>query len=127
MSAIAAKVRQHKESNPELYCRVPSCLWRIKSFRGDEPCRKHPLPSALAQHDENEAQSRRLVGELQQSIAIAEASKRITENLTPGHARPHSEHRCANPACGHARRHHDTTGCDASGCYSCRAFAEAPL
>ena len=44
-ASVAAKVRQHKQTWPELYCRVPSCLWRVKhDGRPDTPCRKHPAP-----------------------------------------------------------------------------------
>lgn len=44
-NSVAASVRAAKEANPEHFCRVKSCLWRIKTPRGDSPCQKHPLPS----------------------------------------------------------------------------------
>ncbi len=44
MSRVAAEVRAAKEKHPEHYCPVPSCLWRIKTSRGDSPCQKHPVP-----------------------------------------------------------------------------------
>lgn len=47
MKNIAASVREDKELHPENYCRVPRCLWRIKSRRGDSPCRNHPLPAEV--------------------------------------------------------------------------------
>lgn len=34
-SSVAAKVREHKEKHPELYC--PKCLWRT----GGGPCPRH--------------------------------------------------------------------------------------
>ena len=43
--STAAKVREHKETWPELYCHVKNCLWRVKHTGGpDTPCRKHPQP-----------------------------------------------------------------------------------
>lgn len=38
----AAKVRKDKEAHPERYCRDPRCLWRVVTFQGINPCRKHP-------------------------------------------------------------------------------------
>lgn len=39
---VAAKVRAHKESNPELYCPIRNCLWRIVDRKGNYvPCGKH--------------------------------------------------------------------------------------
>ncbi len=43
----AAKVRQHKEKHPDLYCPVKNCLWRIVTPRGEKPCQKHPISSQL--------------------------------------------------------------------------------
>ncbi len=37
----AAKVRIEKEKHPERFCPVPSCLWRVKTAVGDNPCQKH--------------------------------------------------------------------------------------
>lgn len=44
MANVAADVRKHKETHPELYCAHPRCLWRIVTNRGPNPCRNHPLP-----------------------------------------------------------------------------------
>lgn len=42
---VAAKVRAHKLAHPELYCYVPTCLWREKHDGApDTPCQKHPKP-----------------------------------------------------------------------------------
>src|SRR4051812_17937151 len=42
--SVAASVREQKERNPSDFCAVPSCLWRIKTVRGPNPCRNHPIP-----------------------------------------------------------------------------------
>lgn len=31
-----------KRENPDKYCKHPKCLWRIKTIRGDNPCKRHP-------------------------------------------------------------------------------------
>lgn len=38
----AAAVRERKNRHPELYCKVPSCLWLTGGATG-KPCRKHPV------------------------------------------------------------------------------------
>ncbi len=40
--STAAKVALDKQKHPERYCKVPGCLWRIKTFKGENPCKKHP-------------------------------------------------------------------------------------
>lgn len=40
---IAAKVRLEKEAHPERFCRVKSCLWRVVTSRGPNPCQTHPV------------------------------------------------------------------------------------
>lgn len=41
-SNIAARVRVHKQTWPELYCPNPRCLWRVKrDEQHDTPCPKH--------------------------------------------------------------------------------------
>lgn len=47
-SSVAKSVREKKERNPELFCSVKGCLWRIKTSRGDSPCRKHPFENLVA-------------------------------------------------------------------------------
>ncbi len=37
----AAKCRIEKEKHPERFCGVRSCLWRVKTQAGYNPCRKH--------------------------------------------------------------------------------------
>lgn len=39
----AAKVRLEKDRHPERFCAVKSCLWRIHTSKGPNPCRKHPV------------------------------------------------------------------------------------
>ncbi len=44
-ASTAKKVRELKEKSPELFCKNPKCLWRVKvEGRQDNPCRNHPLP-----------------------------------------------------------------------------------
>lgn len=35
-----------KREHPELYCRAPKCLWKIKTSDGRDlrPCERHPVP-----------------------------------------------------------------------------------
>jgi hypothetical protein len=40
---VAKMVRLDKEKNPENFCPVRGCLWRIKTRNGDNPCRNHPV------------------------------------------------------------------------------------
>jgi hypothetical protein len=42
----AAKVRTEKEQHPDRFCSNPSCLWRVVTRNGVNPCQKHPAPSA---------------------------------------------------------------------------------
>lgn len=48
----AARVRMNKEKHPENYCPVAGCLWRTRSFLGNQgsmyivkPCGKHGIPA----------------------------------------------------------------------------------
>jgi hypothetical protein len=45
MSSIAAKVRQHKEREPEKFCADSRCLWQVVTPHGKKPCPKHPAPT----------------------------------------------------------------------------------
>lgn len=45
MSSTAARVREHKETSPDLYCLTAGCLFRTSTFRGFVPCPKHPRPT----------------------------------------------------------------------------------
>lgn len=39
---VAAKVAREKEANPDRFCRIKGCLWRVRHADGREtPCRKH--------------------------------------------------------------------------------------
>jgi hypothetical protein len=40
---VAKMVRLDKEKNPENFCPVRGCLWRIKTRNGDNPCQNHPV------------------------------------------------------------------------------------
>ena len=39
----AARVREEKELHPERFCTRRDCLWRVKTVRGENPCRRHPV------------------------------------------------------------------------------------
>lgn len=47
-NSVAKSVREKKEAHPELFCSAKGCLWRIKTSRGDKPCRKHPFENLVA-------------------------------------------------------------------------------
>jgi hypothetical protein len=36
--SVAKRVREQKDTRPELFCAEPRCLWRLSSA----PCPKHP-------------------------------------------------------------------------------------
>ena len=57
-SSVAAKVRADKEQHPEKYCPAPSCLWRVVTRYGLNPCKKHPQSSTVAQHDQEHSRSK---------------------------------------------------------------------
>lgn len=42
-ASTAMRVREAKERKPEDFCKVPACLWRIRTAQGANPCRKHPV------------------------------------------------------------------------------------
>ena len=41
-ASTARNTRLKKAEHPERFCSVPSCLWRIVTRLGPNPCRKHP-------------------------------------------------------------------------------------
>ncbi len=44
--SVAAKVREHKEAHPDMYCKVKNCLWRTGGPHGS-PCRNHPVSGPI--------------------------------------------------------------------------------
>lgn len=40
---VAKSERLAKDRRPELFCAVPSCLWRVVTSTGIKPCEKHPV------------------------------------------------------------------------------------
>lgn len=46
--STAMRVREAKERKPEDFCKVPACLWRIRTAQGANPCKKHPIKPAPA-------------------------------------------------------------------------------
>lgn len=46
-AALARSIRLDKAQSPALYCANPTCLWRIVTSRGPNPCRHHPAPVAV--------------------------------------------------------------------------------
>lgn len=39
---VAARVAQEKRLNPERFCTIAGCLWRVEKTTGDSPCKRHP-------------------------------------------------------------------------------------